>query len=109
MKGLFIPGITAEMFRSGCLESIETLMAEGKIFDIEYDMVWTPISEDLPKEEKPIILCTDSGHVVEGLYYGKHGKQMHDIWKIYEFDEPYLDDEIVAWMPLPRPYKGENK
>ena len=36
MKGLFIPEITAEMFRNGCLESIEALMAEGKIYDIDY-------------------------------------------------------------------------
>lgn len=36
MKGLFIPGITAEMFRNGCLESIEALMAEGEIYDVEY-------------------------------------------------------------------------
>lgn len=37
MKGLFIPEITAEMFRNGCLESIETLMAEGEIYDIDYE------------------------------------------------------------------------
>lgn len=37
MKGLFIPEITAEMFRNGCLEAIETLIAEGKIYDIDYD------------------------------------------------------------------------
>lgn len=36
MKGLFIPEITAEMFRNGCLESIEALMEEGEIYDIEY-------------------------------------------------------------------------
>ena len=36
MKGLFIPEITTEMFRNGCLESIEALMAEGKIYDIDY-------------------------------------------------------------------------
>lgn len=36
MKGLFIPGITAEMFKNGCLESIEALMAEGEIYDVEY-------------------------------------------------------------------------
>lgn len=39
MKGLFIPGITAEMFRNGCLESIEALMAEGEIYDIDYKAV----------------------------------------------------------------------
>ena len=36
MKGIFIPEITAEMFKNGCLESIEALMAEGEIYDIEY-------------------------------------------------------------------------
>lgn len=36
MKGLFIPEITAEMFRNGSLESIEALMAEGEIYDIDY-------------------------------------------------------------------------
>ena len=36
MKGLFIPEITAEMLRNGCLESIEALMAEGEIYDIDY-------------------------------------------------------------------------
>lgn len=36
MKGIFIPEITAEMFKNGCLESIETLMAEGEIYDIDY-------------------------------------------------------------------------
>lgn len=37
MKGLFIPGITAEMFRSASLEGIEALMAEGEFCDIEYE------------------------------------------------------------------------
>ncbi len=36
MKGLFIPGITAEMFRNGSFESIEELMAEGKFYDIDH-------------------------------------------------------------------------
>ncbi len=43
MKGLFIPDITAEMFRGGCLESIEQLMAEGEIYDIDYPLEQEPI------------------------------------------------------------------
>lgn len=39
MKGLFIPGITAEMFRNGCLESIEALMAEGDIYDVDISII----------------------------------------------------------------------
>jgi hypothetical protein len=36
MKGLFIPGITKEMFRDASVESVAELMAEGKIYDIDY-------------------------------------------------------------------------
>ena len=50
MKGLFIPGITAEMFRNGCLESIEALMAEGEMYDIDYSL--TP----------EIVRCKDCKH-----------------------------------------------
>ena len=51
MKGLFIPDITSEMFRNGCLESIEALMAEGQIYDMEYEVcseyiiAWIPLPE----------------------------------------------------------------
>ena len=48
MKGLFIPEITAEMFRNGCLESIEALMAEGKIYDIDYQQ---PCEDAISREE----------------------------------------------------------
>ena len=36
MKGLFLPEITTEDFRDGCLESIEALIGEGEIYDIDY-------------------------------------------------------------------------
>ena len=32
MKGLFIPGVTTEEFRKGCLEGVEALMTEGTKF-----------------------------------------------------------------------------
>lgn len=118
MKGLFIPGITAEMFRSGCLESIEALMSEGKIFDIEYDMVWIPVSEELPEKPKencdyyfsPIrsknvkaeeyIVMIDGAKIPTALFWDGE----------YWFDEttcskiPY---KVIAWMPLPKPYEEQ--
>lgn len=57
MKGLFIPEITVEMFRNGCLESIETLMTEGEVYDIEYD----PKSEE-PERKKGKWLLIDAGY-----------------------------------------------
>ena len=97
MKGLFIPGITAEMFRSGCLESIEALMSEGKIFDIEYDMVWIPVSEDLPKDEeiklvtcktKKGILNVNRAYYMDGHWHGSGSMS-----------------NVIAWMDPPEPYK----
>ena len=56
-----MPEITAEMFRNGCLESIEALMAEGEIYDIEY----SPCEElDFVQPHKKIavnlVLCEDA-------------------------------------------------
>jgi hypothetical protein len=36
MKGLFIPGITEKMFKNASVESVAELMADGKIYDIDY-------------------------------------------------------------------------
>ena len=60
MKGIFIPEITVEMFRNGCLESIETLMTEGEIYDIEYD----PKSEE---SDVPDINVGDINKFIDGL------------------------------------------
>lgn len=94
MKGLFISGITAEMFRNGYLESIEALMAEGAIYDIEYSP-WIPVSEGLPKEEGLYIVSVKNDH---DRRYSKtcwfHG---NGNW--------FSRQDVVAWMPLPQPYK----
>lgn len=92
MKGLFIPGITAEMFRNGCLESIENLMSEGKIFDIEYDMVWIPVSDGNPKKPGRYLVTNSECEVDWNLW-------VNGQW-LFENDAP------VAWMNMPEPYEG---
>ena len=118
MKGLFIPGITAEMFRNGCLESIETLMAEGEIYDIEYSP-WIPVKfrplTDEEQKEYPDYcymadcLMPDDGEEI--LVSTKYGRVEEDECR---FDDGYYLDsgydwqtDIVAWMPKPEPYKEE--
>ena len=119
MKGIFIPEITVEMFRDGCLESIETLMTEGEVYDIEYDPKtaepephWIPCSERLPEEDH---------------WLGGSGKQFSDnvlisivnrddedawIYVSHTIDGEWTLDlsrycKVLAWMPLPPAYKGE--
>lgn len=121
MKGLFIPDITAEMFRNGCLESIESLMAEGEIYDIEYNKEphWIPfhkrlLTEEEQKEHKDwcwILDCElpdDNQEVlISSPYFGVY------IDTFYNDDGCSFDggEEIkegMAWMPLPEPYKKEG-
>ena len=131
MKGLFIPEITSEMFRNGCLESIEALMAEGEIYDIEYPR-WIPVSERLPETDNEntmnkynvLLWVANKTHPEREpqIYLGKLRQVKGDdgsgnfwgiktepcewtIWGWGYFNVP----EVIAWMPLPQPYKVESE
>ena len=111
MKGLFIPEITAEMFRNGCLESIEALMTEGKIYDIEYSR-WIPISVKLPEEFQRVLvtIVNYNGNKVVRVaeYYNRNnGKGIFRIKENYEEWE-VGEKGLLAWMPLPKPYEPQE-
>ena len=108
MKGLFIPEITAEMFRNGCLESIETLMAEGKIHDIDY-LPWIPVNERLPEDYQRVLVTVvryNGNKIVRvAEYYNRNNGK--GTFQIKENDEQWEVGEkgLLAWMPLPESYK----
>ena len=68
---------------------------------------WIPVSERLP-EDKTYVLTTikvpnriahaRSGWYEGGFFHNDNG----DIWKA-------TDIEVIAWMPLPQPYKAESE
>lgn len=66
---------------------------------------WIPVSERLPKARESVILSTKEW-TGEGCYWEttKH----HVIWKGYRWNTTYWDDEVIAWMPLPEPYKEDK-
>lgn len=134
MKGLFIPDITAEMFKNGCLEGIEALMAEGEIYDIEYSP-WIPVkyrpltfeerkefakyygieycdtvSEKtfdcpMPEDGQEILISTSWG-VVEDVADNDIDGEGFICYKL----ENHGDwDGVDAWMPKPEPYKEEER
>lgn len=109
MKGLFIPEITAEMFRNGCLEGIEALMAEGEIYDIDYTG-WIPCSKRLPKAEygeSDCVLTTccwksdTTTRWIEKLYFNGGN------W-CYPTGECFTH-KVIAWKPLPEPYREDGE
>ena len=65
---------------------------------------WIPVSEKLPGDGQVVIGQDKSGFIKMYKYYADY----HRCW-LDEHDEFFLIDEIVAWMPMPEPYKGERE
>ena len=118
MKGLFIPEITAEMFRNGCLESIEALMAEGKIYDIDYSP-WIPVSERLP-EVNQRVLVTSYGRVCYAMMTSADGNSGYPVFRLQDslnervicettVHSEWTTSRITAWMPLPPCYEPQER
>ncbi len=69
---------------------------------------WIPCSDRLPEEDKEVLLsvdCEGSPYIGIGSYWG-------DGYWMSSFDDPkraYHTHTVIAWMPLPEPYKGEQE
>lgn len=73
------------------------------VTDTNVGCKWIPCSERLPKiEEEPSEYAKDVGRTFLVTY--KDGFVCECVfWK----NENKFDEDVVAWMPLPEPYKGE--
>lgn len=92
-------------------EDLEDFVAE-KVEEIKEAMSgnWTPCSERLPKkEEQSYWICLDSGGQCQCRWtndmYG-FGANEYSEWGWHIMDKPQYS-KVVAWMPLPEPYKAE--
>lgn len=67
---------------------------------------WIPCSERLPEENKTVIASTKRGVFPEAMYTKEDG------WAwAFESGADYWEelDGVIAWMPLPEPYKKEGE
>lgn len=82
------------------IEAINTVPASQVISDVE----WIPVSERLPEKETEVLVCSDTGNME--VCGGSMSTEMPGEWIWYT--SGWRFGEVVAWMPLPKPYK-ENK
>ena len=82
-------------------ENLLGAMALGFSYGMEADIPqeWIPCSERLPNEKEVVLITNDKGNVRFGQFRGTHGKYW--IWKNNTLET------VLAWMPLPEPWKGE--
>lgn len=57
---------------------------------------WIPCSERLPVDDREVIMQLTWGIEI--------GWRLNGIWKS-EYINKYDDDDVIAWMPLPEPFK----
>jgi len=67
---------------------------------------WIPVSERLPEEEETVIASTEYRVYPETRYTKGYGWE----WA-YEAGADYWEslEGVMAWMPLPAPYKAESE
>lgn len=57
---------------------------------------WIPCYKSLPRLYKDVIICLENGDVTSGARF-------KELW-IEGEDISYEYGEVIAWMPLPKPY-----
>lgn len=67
---------------------------------------WIPCSERLPKENGDYLICYYDGYITVGYYQNEIG--YYPKYWYNQQDEQIWDDDVIAWMPLPEPYKAER-
>ena len=77
------------------------------IKELEQKPRWIPVSEKLPEDYKTVIASVEHGYVCPEARYSKE-----EGWQwAYESGTDYwqeIECDVVAWMPLPEPYKAER-
>lgn len=79
----------------------EYLNAQRTIIQALEQQRWIPVSERLPELGKKV-LCQCQANIYEVL------KLTVDGW-YYNPNHCYMESFVIAWMPLPEPYKAECK
>lgn len=71
-----------------------------KIIELVELPKWIPCSERLPKKYKQVLCCNKDGRVFSSALTYVHPEYIY-----YYFGK---HRSVIAWMPLPKPWKGAD-
>ena len=95
------------------LIDLESRIAELPSADVRENR-WIPVSEKLPENHEEVLIYLSSNRITIGLYnshvlplapYKPIGWGVNAQTAIHNF----CSDDVVAWMPLPEPYKADMR
>lgn len=62
---------------------------------------WIPVEERLPENEHSVLMCGNPGWIDVGWF-------IRGVWRT-GFSAAEIRNEVVAWRPLPDPYRPERE
>lgn len=62
---------------------------------------WISVTERMPKDEQRVLLCRNNGYISTG-----HHSHLDKYWVTMDHAVP--NNDVVAWMELPEPYKEDD-
>lgn len=64
---------------------------------------WISVSKKLPIAEEDVLVCNSNGHIE--ICSGYYSTELEEVW--VWLTSGWQFGEVIAWMPLPQPYKAE--
>lgn len=67
---------------------------------------WIPVSEKLPEDGELVLFSTKTDRVFEGRYFADNTDRQ---WYAFRDETFAWNNVVIAWMPLPVPYKPQER